>query len=292
MKKIGLYILLATSSSLTTAETYNFEADITYTSKDYFGTDIDASLLDVTYYFTPIDNSKEPLAEAAFLNKSSEISAQYGQISQEYLVNNVSLGLAGRYVTDAGVIIGLGYANKSFNERETAAITGNGTEKFVDSGYIEIGTYLTDTSAFTVSYSGNLNRTTDENGQDNIFSNTVSLRYNHLFLMSGDTSIKLNTRFGYTMYSDDEYSDDDTGILDVNGDYYFNREFSVGLGLTTYQTSYSDAVFRYTVASNYFLTDNVSIYGSYSLTNVDFNTDDGTVSDDINTFKFGLNARF
>jgi hypothetical protein len=289
MKNIALCALLTTASFATTAETYNLEGDISFISRDYFGQDLDASLLDVTYYFNPIDNTKGPLAEAAFLNQSSEISAQYGLASQEFLENETTLGVAGKYISDSGIIVGFSYITKSFDEAASEDLnSGNGSENLLDSGALEVGAYLTDVSTLTVSYSGNLNRETDQNGRDDRFSNTLSVKYNHLFLLDGDQSIKLNARYGYTAYSRSEDSDDDTGILDVSGDYYFSRQLSVGFGITTYDRDDADNVFKYEIASNYFITDDFSVYGSYSQTNFDFATND----DDISTFKIGLQARF
>lgn len=277
MKNLALCVLLATTSTIISAETYNLEADISFTKKDYFGEDIDSSLLDVTYYFKDIDNSKGPLAEAVFLNKSSEASVKYGNASQEYLKNYNTWGLVGRYVSDTGFIITLDYINKGIT-------TINGDEYVIDSGYLEVGGYISDVSTLTLSLSSNQN---DEAGFDGIISNTTSVRYNHLFLMENDTSIKLNARLAYNTYKNDEYNLDDFGIIDLSGDYYFNRQLSVGLDFMRFkQNSRDQTATKYGINSNYFINDKVSVSGAWSLTEVEDS------SEDANSFTISLNGRF
>ena len=276
MKKLALCILLATTSSVVTAETYNIEADISFTTKDYYDQDIDSSLLDATYYFNSIDDTKGPLAEAAFLNKSSELSLKYGYASQAYRKNDTTWGIAGRYISDTGLLVAIDYTNRGITN-----ITGD--EYILDSGYLEVGTYITDESTLTLSYSTNQN---DEIDVDGIISNTTSIRYNHLFLMENDTSIKLNARYGYTTYRDDKYSDDDFSIVDLSGDYYFNRQLSVGLDFVKFKTSQDEDAIRYGIKSSYFINDKVSFSGAWSITDIEDSSEDAT------SFSIAVNSRF
>tara|TARA_R100001377_G_scaffold83372_1_gene64776 strand:- start:356 stop:1231 length:876 start_codon:yes stop_codon:yes gene_type:complete len=276
MNHLALCILLATTSSVVTAENYSVETGISFTTKDYFDQDINASLLDATYYFNHIDDSKGPLAEAAFLNKSSELSLKYGYASQEFLENYTTWGLGGRYISDTGLIVAIDYTNKGITY-----ITGE--EHIIDSGYLEVGAYITDVSTLTLSYSSNQNDKIDEDG---IISNTASIRYNHLFLMENDTSIKFNARYGYTTYRNDKYSDDDFDILDLSGDYYFNHQLSVGLDFMTFKTTHDEAAIKYGIKSSYFINNKVSFSGAWSLTDIE------DISEDVTSFSIDVNARF
>jgi hypothetical protein len=276
MKNLALSVLLAATTTIVSAETYNVESEISFTTKDYFGQDIDSSLLDVTYYFKDIDNSKGPLAEAAFLNKNSEVSVKYGKASQEYLDNYTTWGLAGRYVADTGFLIGFNYLNKGISPIY-------GEEAIIDTGYLEVGGYLSDVSTLTLSVSDNQK---DVFGEDNIISNTLGIRYNHLFLMGSDTSIKLNSRLAYNIYQDDKYSSDDFYIIDLGADYYFNRQLSAGVEFMKFETSTGNSAQKYGIKSIYFITDTVSVSGGWSFTDVkDF-------SEGANSLSIALNARF
>ena len=295
MKKLALCVLLATASSVVMAENY-IEADFSFIDKETFGVDANASIFNGKYYFNAIDNTKGPLAEAGFLTKSSEVSLKYGTASREYSANDRTWGIAGRYVSDDGVIVGVNYINAGYNDIDTEYNQGYNTETILDSGYLEVGKYLTDYSSLTLSYSTNQN---DDEG-DQYRSNTIAVRYNHLFSMEGDTSIKLTAKYGYTSFDDyveeyddyvEEYDGGHTNIFDVNGDYYFNRQLSVGLGLSTYKTGNSETVIKYKLSSNYYINDNISVYASYALADFDFD-EEWTGSDDVSTIIAGFNVRF
>jgi hypothetical protein len=292
MKKLALCVLLATTSSVVMAENY-IEVDFSFIDREAFGEDTDASIFNGKYYFDAIDNTKGPLAEAGFLTKSSEVSLTYGTASREDSANDRTMGIAGRYVSDDGVIVGVNYINAGYNDLSTKYNYGYNTDTILDSGYLEVGKYLTDYSSLTLSYSTNQN---DDEG-DKYRSNTMAVRYNHLFLMEGDTSIKLSAKYGYTEFDDyedddndyDDYSRGHSNIFDVHGDYYFNRQLNVGLGLSTYKTTYSDTVIKYKLNTNYYINDNISVYASYAFADFD---QESTDPDDVSTIIAGFNVRF
>lgn len=296
MKKLALCVLLATASSVVMAENY-IEVDFSFIDREFLGEDTDASIFNGKYYFNAIDNTKGPLAEAGFLTQSSEVSLKYGTASREDSENDRTWGVAGRYVSDDGVIVGVNYINAGYNDIYTGYNAGYNTQTILDSGYLEVGKYLTDYSSLTLSYSTNQN---DDEG-DQYRSNTIAVRYNHLFLMEGDTSIKLTAKYGYTSFDDyvedfddyvEEYDGGHTNIFDVNGDYYFNRQLSVGLGLSTYETRYADTVIKYKLSTNYYINDNISVYASYAFSDFDFDEEYAGDPDDVSTIIAGFNVRF
>ena len=118
---------------------------------------------------------------------------------------------------------------------------------------MEIGAYITDFSTLTLSYSSN--QDDDKNADSNRRnskqrSNTFSVRYNHLFLMDGDTSIKLDARYSdtsfdptrYTYNTMSENNDDELSSFNISDDYYFNRQLSVGVGLNVFDNSYDGLI--------------------------------------------------
>ena len=77
-------------------------------------------------------------------------------------------------------------------------------------------------------------------------SNTFSVRYNHLFLMDGDTSIKLDARYSdtsfdptrYTYNTMSENNDDELSSFNISDDYEINVS-SLLLNVSKYKLTFS-----------------------------------------------------
>jgi len=79
MKKLAVASALLSAIAVTgTAHAYQAEVggSYTYTDQDHFGNN-DRFSVDGKYYFNPVQTRNAPLAEAAFLNRASNVSAQY-----------------------------------------------------------------------------------------------------------------------------------------------------------------------------------------------------------------------
>jgi len=79
MKKLAIASALLSAIAVTgTAHAYQAEVGGSYTYKDQdrFG-DSDRFSVDGKYYFNPVQTRNAPLAEAAFLDRASNVSAQY-----------------------------------------------------------------------------------------------------------------------------------------------------------------------------------------------------------------------
>ena len=151
MKKLGLATALLLA--MTGAQAYQFEVqgqseyiDTTENDKDFTGG------LQGTYYFTNVDSSKGPLAEAAFLNQASNISVayNYGELgSQGFDVIAHNYGVkAEAYVPTKIVPI---YASASYshtlldaknNASALLDVVGNGDRYALELGAVVVPNFL------------------------------------------------------------------------------------------------------------------------------------------------------
>ena len=154
MKKIGLAaaVLLA----MTGAHAYQFEVkgqseyvDTTVNDKNYTGD------LQGTYYFKNVDASKGPLAEAAFLNKASNISLayHYGKYNDaDGNFQNNTAGVKGEayFTTPYTASIPL-YASASYNHTNLDFKNGN-PDNNGDRYALEVGAMPTNNFLLAVGY--------------------------------------------------------------------------------------------------------------------------------------------
>ena len=156
MKKIGLAaaVLLA----MTGAHAYQFEVqgqseyvDTKANDKNFTGA------LQGTYYFKDVDASKGPLAEAAFLNKASNVSVGYAY--QQYNVKNGvdyqvgTYGLKGEayFTTPYTASIPL-YASASFNHTDLDGKNAVSSDDKGERYALEVGAMPTDNFLVAVGY--------------------------------------------------------------------------------------------------------------------------------------------
>lgn len=154
MKKIGLAaaVLLA----MTGAHAYQFEVkgqseyvDTTTNDKNYTGD------LQGTYYFKNVDASKGPLAEAAFLNKASNVSLayHYGKYNDSNVnFQNNTAGLKGEayFTTPYTASIPL-YASASYNHTNQDFKNGKNDDNG-DRYALEVGAMPTNNFLLAVGY--------------------------------------------------------------------------------------------------------------------------------------------
>lgn len=156
MKKIGLAaaVLLA----MTGAHAYQFEVkgqseyvDTTTNDKNYTGD------LQGTYYFKNVDASKGPLAEAAFLNKASNVSVGYSY--EQYNVKNSvnyhvgTYGVKGEayFATPYTASIPL-YASASYNHTDVDSKNNFARDDKGDRYALEVGAMPTNNFLLAVGY--------------------------------------------------------------------------------------------------------------------------------------------
>ncbi|CAH7172191.1 conserved hypothetical protein [Vibrio chagasii] len=233
-------------------------------------------LLKGTYYFGGVDDSKGPLAEASFLNQSSEVSLKLGFASQEYLKDHTTWGLGGRYVFESSkVFLDFDYINKGVTYVD-------GREVIIDSGDFGFGGYITDTATLSLSYSTNQNDR--QYPSHDIGSNTIALDYKQLLMFEHQRSLNLHSLLAVTDYREDS---DYVGMVKLGADYYFNNQFSTGLEYTHFGDNEANDTNRFTLNSTYFMNNTFAFYGKLSKTVLSDNDDV-----DITSITFGIKTRF
>lgn len=190
-KILAASIMVLLGSGATVAQTYQIEAGAAVTHTDPDGEKSDDSLgLNGTYHFNRVQTANLPLAEAGFLQRSSNV---YARSFQELDVINAGIEF---YVPDTMFYVA--------GELQRVDIQGYRNNDWgVRLGVTPVAGLLVWTSYF------------DEPGYDvNIHAKYVmDLGYNN----------SLNIEGGYTDY-------DSHNAPYVFGDFYFNRTFSVGAG--------------------------------------------------------------
>ncbi len=153
MKKLGLATALLLA--MTGAQAYQFEVqgqsefiDNTVNDKDFTGA------VQGTYYFKDVDASKGPLAEAAFLNQASNVSASYtyGEYDVDGIANQTShtYGVKGEAYVPTSVVPA--YASASYSHTITDNKEPNVSNDQGDRYALELGALVAPNFLFAVGY--------------------------------------------------------------------------------------------------------------------------------------------
>lgn len=305
MKKI----ILATSVILAMSAAQAYQSEI-QGSVGYYDAELNDGNYNVgvqgTYYFKDLDTSKGPLAEAAFLNQATSISAGYnfGQLTSDVEYAGVkvgeldseqhSYGFKGEtYIPTAIVPV---YASASYNHSITNA-KNEFTAEYIqkdDSGdryALEVGAVVAPNFLIAVGYTSVA--ATQSLDTFNILNNglmsasmesrsiqqdqdAVTARAKYLGPISG-TNMSLGFEAGVV-------SGEDT-LYQVKSDLYFTPKFNVGVsyaeGSYTSQTLPTSAI---GVSTNYFFTPAIAVGASYVYANGENGATDAQLG--------GLNAKF
>ncbi|ARU29497.1 putative porin [Cellvibrio sp. PSBB006] len=196
LKTLVATMALTCASSVALAQNYNFEVGVNYTDVDYdAGGNDDFFGVYGEYHFQEVRPGNNPLAEAAFINRSSNA----------YVIGNNDLD-----VVTAGVefyIPDTIFYGAAEIKRED--YDGSSTEN--DWG-VRLGlTPITGLLVWTEYY--------DEPGYD------ANIHAKYVVPLGGGNFV--NVEGGYADY-------DENDVFDVAADFYFDRTFSVGAGYVDY----------------------------------------------------------
>ena len=275
--------LLALSSAPLMADVYNVEIDGSYNEAEIGKIESDVFVLKGSYFFGGVDDSKGPLAEAAFIDRASNVSLTYGNGDTDPGDAGVEeFGVGGRYVNkESGFIFSADY--------DLQQVDFKGSSKAeLETFRFEAGLYVVEQGALTALFN---TRRTDAEESSNSPSNVekakqYGVRYAQLIDFEGERSLKVDASYVYTDFKEDD--DDSVSNLDIKADYYFTRQLSAGinLGYVFVSDSDTDDAPRYGINGKYFFNNQVSAYAS--LERVDFDESDET----IDTMSIGLQGRF
>ncbi|WP_313661268.1 porin Omp33-36 [Acinetobacter variabilis] len=296
MKKLGLATALLLA--MTGAQAYQFEVqgqseyiDNTVNDKDFTGA------VQGTYYFKDVDASKGPLAEAAFINQASNVSAAYtyGENGQEFGNRTVhhTFGAKGEAYIPTKVVPA--YASASYSHTITDNKAGNPTDDNGDRYALEVGVLPIPNFLVAVGYTS----VADQTSYDafNMFNNgvvkaaiesqtiaedqdAITARTKYVGAIDG-TNMSLGFESGLVYGEDTAYN--------LGTTLYINPKLSVGASYM--ESSYANSPDKAWGANvNYFITPAVAVGASYVNSNYEANLAQNAVVRDTQTV--GLNAKF
>lgn len=250
-KSIVALSILAVSGSAFASEGFNTEVAASYFNSDA----LDNYAIGGIYYFDRVSTAQGPLAEASFLDLQSSVSAVFE-----------------RYDTD-------------FDDFNTATLAGTYSLK-------ESGVFLTG----SVTHFSNINSSNDKlygfgggyylSDDWALFGNTEfdeDLEYlgfaigsKKLISLGDDRFVNIEASYGNPDEGKDSFA--------LSSDYYFNSNLSVGVGVAWDDELLDPDNTIYTVRSEWFVSENVSLQASIDY--IDGNSDSDTA------VSLGARARF
>lgn len=225
-------------SSVALADTYQAEAGLFYnnTDADTMASDYDTYGINASIFLKPVDDSKGPRLEAAFLDRASGISVQYSD--PDDIPVDETYAVQGRYVLGNGTILEAGYADFDIDE----------------SFHIGLGTYLSDTSAVMLRYS----ETDDSDVQ------RLEASYKAVAKLAGTSAVAYSVSAGLV-----DVPHQDTGYsFGGEATYYFNQNFGIG-ATVSFQDLDSGDIESYGLQASYFFTPNFYVQGFAKTTDFD-----------------------
>ncbi|HEY4713013.1 MAG TPA: putative porin [Aquirhabdus sp.] len=245
MKNIFLATAIA-ALSISAAQAYQVElnggvlhnsTDIPGGSSEVFGLGVDG-----TYYFNPVQANSGPLAEAAFIERASNVSAGYGYSqNNDYDVKADSFNVGGEfYVPNSNF-----YAAASLGRTNTKV---KGFKQFGENDYsVQIGLLPITNLLLTFGVVGIDSKGSDETDP------TLSAKY-LTKLNNNDVNLEGNVQFG-----------EDSDHIGVSGDYYLDRTLSVGASFDLDTVDGADDDYSFGVNARKFIAPNISVQGGVNV---------------------------
>ena len=210
------------------------------------GGDVDSVGLRGAYFFEPVDDSKGPLAESAFLDMASfvELAVDDSEIDRGNDIETASedYAIGTRYIAgENNWIVDLGYRR---SEDETL-----GFENETDAFAFGIGKYLTATTTMVLSY--------ENQEDDNADIDVYGIELAH-FMAMGEHGLKLQAGYDFI-----DIDGDDLDRFNVDGTWYPCKRLGIGGGWS-YTEGDDNEVDEYRVSASYFISERVQVSLSYN----------------------------
>lgn len=281
-----LSLFLFSSNSLA-EQSYQFEVTGGY-EKDGVDTSTNKfTTLLAEIYFSPINTKNIPLAESAFLSKSSSVSIGYIKVNSDFQNSDLnSIDGSGPlfaidYITETGAfIIGATYSTTDI-EADPDVITDD-----IEITGIEIGKYLSEYSTVRFSYTS-----TDTEVQNALSSQSDNLDIESYRLESKavlpldatsyyhvSAGVELNKRTGSSLVKE-EYTE-----LFIFGEYFFTLMTSIG-AVASYSSSDYDSGEIFGIGGTHFFTPQIAL-------NITLPTLIASRTKDADSFSIDVIARF
>ena len=245
MKKILLATAIA-ALSISAAQAYQAElnGNVSYDSIDAQGGSNDVYGVGVggTYYFNQVSGKTGPLAEAAFIERASNVNASLGYAQNDGYhtkANNFSVG--GEFYVP----------NSDFYAAATAGRTNTkvkGFKQFGENDYsLQVGMLPITNLLLTVGVAR-----VDTNNNDET-DPTISAKY-LTKIGNNDVNFQGNALFG-----------DNVNQYAVSGDYYLDRTFSVGASYKLETLDHADDQYSVGINARKFIAENISVQGGLNV---------------------------
>ncbi|GAB3051490.1 putative porin [Acinetobacter apis] len=257
MKKTLLATALFAGLAITgTANAYQAEVGGGYSYLDPDnGSGVSQFGVNGTYYFNPVQIRNSPLAEAAFLDKASNVSgkANYGDNSG---TKNSTYGIAGEYyIPNSEFYVGAGVARNEY-EVKRANIDQKTTLYNAEVGYLPAPGLLV-----AVGVQGYDTKNGGDGADPTLRAKLITQLGTH------DVNLEARGVFG----------SDENKQYYVGGDYYIDKTFSVGADYTKDKSIDQD---QWGLKAKKFIQPNLSVDGRVGF------------GDDYNTYTVGASYRF
>ncbi|MEO3356316.1 porin Omp33-36 [Acinetobacter haemolyticus] len=304
MKKLGLATALLLA--MTGANAYQVEVQ----GQSEFINATDANDKDftgagqATYYFKDVDASKGPLAEAAFLNQASNVSAAYSfaKLSGDEVVTSKtqSYGAKGEAYIPTPYLPVYTSASYSHTKSKSDDERDNG-DRFA----LEVGTMLTPNFLVAVGYTNIADQfALDANS---VLSSGIAKSFAQPLVIGEDQdAITARTKYvgnidGTNMAVGFEaglvYGD--TTAYELKTDFYVTPKLSVGASYAEVSASSNQANDKFSPIKsawganvNYFITPAIAVGASYVNANAKSFLDEDAETVNLDTQTIGLNAKF
>ncbi|ENU21692.1 hypothetical protein F993_03613 [Acinetobacter proteolyticus] len=278
MKKLSLVAALLSACFAINAHAYQSEVDAAYEHIDMDEGKGNSAVITGKYYFNPVQTRNAPLAEAAFLDKASNIGGGYAYSKLEDDEDSSDLqfniiGLQGEfYIPNSQFYLSgaLHRTNVKATMNGLGSNSENGDGYSLEAGFLPINGLLLAVGVADLSDSLNPVQIAQYG-----FTNTLS----NAAIVSGendDTAVSLRAKYVsqiggyYTNFEALSYIGDETTYR-LGADLYLDSTLSVGLSFADSTADDSDSVFnvhaqkfftpRFAVGIGYTTTDGVDSYG-------------------------------
>ncbi len=273
MNKILIPALILPFSLSAMAGDYQFEANAYYAETETGDLDTDLAAASFSYYFNRVDDSKGPLAEAAFINKASSVTVSYAEADSDLAAGGTAdsdaYGFGVEYVVpESNTIIGLRYAEGESNDEDA------------DQLGITVGKYLSDKVSFTVDIDY-LEFDLDNEERDN-----YGFNFHYLSDQSENKRLGLDIGLLRSETSSDTNGDDDFNSVYALGTIYITDQLGISAGWEV-SNGGEDKGDTVSVSTKYFINSNIALELGYAHAGY---TEDERDSD--KTLMFGVTGRF
>jgi len=285
MKKFLLATAIALPLAMpSVADTYQIEAGVLAIGGD-IGDDIDldATAIFGTYYLKEVDDSVGPKAAAAFLNKSSYVSAAYltAEVSEGGVGSGLSIvsasdddqetdvsSIGGRYVIPGQDIIVQG----SFSSGETEL---GDAESDLDAYSISVGKYYNERFSLLVSYSTVEESPDDDGGVGDIEADTFGISTQYVS-EAGENGNALGLQLSWS-HTEVDYSESDSepaySTIGLSPTVFVGNDLAISFDWIITTTDLDGNAYGLSV--EYFVQPNVFVVAGYDRTDYEAQDDSG-----------------